>query len=87
MRVVADRAAYREAKRRRECLDFADQMSLAADLAEQFPEVAVGERSTFRAVLLDEYQDTSHAQLVFLRALFGGVHAGGRRGAAADCGR
>ena len=25
-------------------------------------------------VLLDEYQDTSHAQLVLLRALFGGGH-------------
>jgi DNA helicase-2/ATP-dependent DNA helicase PcrA len=69
-------AAYDEAKRRRECLDFADQMSLAADLAELFPEVAATERSTYRAVLLDEYQDTSHAQLVFLRALFGAFHAG-----------
>jgi DNA helicase-2/ATP-dependent DNA helicase PcrA len=68
--------AYREAKRRRECLDFADQMTLAADLAEQFPEVATAERTTYRAVLLDEYQDTSHAQLVFLRALFGDVHRG-----------
>jgi DNA helicase II / ATP-dependent DNA helicase PcrA len=69
-------AAYDEAKRRRECLDFADQMALAADLAEQFPEVAAIERSTYRAVLLDEYQDTSHAQLVFLRALFGAHHRG-----------
>jgi len=67
-------AAYDEAKRRRECLDFADQMALAADLAEKFPEVAATERSTYRAVLLDEYQDTSHAQLVFLRALFGAFH-------------
>jgi DNA helicase II / ATP-dependent DNA helicase PcrA len=69
-------AAYNDAKRRRECLDFADQMSLAADLAEKFPEVGAAERSTYRTVLLDEYQDTSHAQVVFLRALFGGVHAG-----------
>ena len=69
-------AAYDEAKRRRECLDFADQMALAADLAELFPEVAATERSTYRAVLLDEYQDTSHAQLVFLRALFGAFHRG-----------
>ena len=69
-------AAYDEAKRRRECLDFADQMALAADLAEQFPEVAATERATYRAVLLDEYQDTSHAQLVFLRALFGAFHRG-----------
>jgi DNA helicase-2/ATP-dependent DNA helicase PcrA len=66
--------AYREAKRQRECLDFADQMTLAADLAEQFPEVALTERATYRALLLDEFQDTSHAQLVFLRALFGAVH-------------
>ncbi len=67
-------AAYNDAKRRRECLDFADQMALAADLAEAFPEVGAAERSTYRTVLLDEYQDTSHAQVVFLRALFGGVH-------------
>jgi DNA helicase II / ATP-dependent DNA helicase PcrA len=69
-------AAYNDAKRRRECLDFADQMALAADLAEKFPEVGAAERATFRVVLLDEYQDTSHAQVVFLRALFGPVHAG-----------
>ena len=69
-------AAYADAKRRSECLDFADQMALAADLAEEFPEVGAAERSTFRTVLLDEYQDTSHAQVVFLRALFGGVHKG-----------
>ena len=32
------------------------------------------ERARFPVVLLDEYQDTSHAQLVLLRALFGGGH-------------
>ncbi|MDQ1495774.1 MAG: ATP-dependent helicase UvrD/PcrA, partial [Actinomycetota bacterium] len=64
-------SAYGDAKRERESLDFADQMALAADLAEGFPEVGATERATYRAVLLDEYQDTSHAQLVFLRALFG----------------
>ncbi|HET9188707.1 MAG TPA: ATP-dependent helicase, partial [Acidothermaceae bacterium] len=69
-------AEFDAAKRKAEVLDFADQMALAAELADRFPEVAAGERSTFRAVLLDEYQDTSHAQLVFLRALFGPVHAG-----------
>ncbi len=67
-------AAFGAAKRKAEVLDFADQMALAAELADRFPEIAAGERSTFRAVLLDEYQDTSHAQLVFLRALFGPVH-------------
>src|SRR5690606_10232002 len=32
------------------------------------------ERSRFSVVLLDEYQDTSQAQLVLLKSLFGGGH-------------
>ncbi len=54
-------------------VDFGDQMRLAAQLA-GLPEVAAGERDRFRAVLLDEYQDTGHAQIVMLRGLFGGGH-------------
>ena len=70
-------AAYDEAKRRRECLDFADQMALAADLAGAVPRGrARPSGRPIDAVLLDEYQDTSHAQLVFLRALFGAFHPG-----------
>ena len=38
------------------------------------PEVGAGERTRFRVVLLDEYQDTSYAQLTLLGALFGGGH-------------
>ena len=38
------------------------------------PEVGAVERDRFRVVLLDEYQDTSHAQVVLLRSLFGGGH-------------
>ncbi|WP_236795905.1 ATP-dependent DNA helicase [Amycolatopsis sp. GM8] len=64
---------YHRRKRADGALDFADQMSLAAQLAESHPEVARGERDRFGAVLLDEYQDTGHAQRVLLRALFGGV--------------
>ncbi|RCW42833.1 DNA helicase-2/ATP-dependent DNA helicase PcrA [Halopolyspora algeriensis] len=62
-------------KRREAAMDFADQMSLAARLADEHPEVAAGERERFGAVLLDEYQDTGHAQRVLLRALFGGARA------------
>ena len=40
------------------------------------PRSGVIERGRFSVVLLDEYQDTSHAQLVLLRALFGGGHPG-----------
>ncbi|GAA2697695.1 DNA helicase-2 / ATP-dependent DNA helicase PcrA [Actinosynnema pretiosum] len=63
--------AYRARKRRDAVLDFADQMSLAARLAAEHPEVVAGERERYGAVLLDEYQDTGHAQRVLLRALFG----------------
>jgi DNA helicase II / ATP-dependent DNA helicase PcrA len=65
---------YLERKRELEVLDFGDQVALAARLARDVPEVGAGERARYRVVLLDEYQDTSHAQLVLLRALFGGGH-------------
>jgi DNA helicase-2/ATP-dependent DNA helicase PcrA len=63
---------YTELKRRDGVLDFGDQMGIAARLAETHPEVGAAERARFGAVLLDEYQDTGHAQRVLLRALFGG---------------
>ncbi len=65
---------YTEVKAEREVLDFGDQVALAARLAEQAPQVAALERARFGVVLLDEYQDTSHAQLVLLRRLFGDGH-------------
>ncbi|MEV5652124.1 UvrD-helicase domain-containing protein [Nocardia sp. NPDC052254] len=57
--------------RRRGALDFGSQMSLAARLAATHPEVGVAECERFRLVLLDEYQDTGHAQRILLTALFG----------------
>ncbi|KMS65881.1 ATP-dependent helicase [Prauserella rugosa] len=67
--------AYEQRKRAEGALDFADQMSLAAQLAEGHPEVVAGERERYGAVLLDEYQDTGHAQRVLLRSLFGGTES------------
>jgi DNA helicase-2/ATP-dependent DNA helicase PcrA len=64
--------AYGEAKRKEGALDFAEQMALAARLASTQPEVAAGERARYGTALLDEYQDTGHAQRVLLRSLFGG---------------
>ena len=61
---------YQELKRSRDALDFADQMALAATLSQRFPDIGLMERQRFRAVLLDEFQDTSEAQLVLLRHLF-----------------
>lgn len=64
-------AEYARRKRAEAAMDFADQMSFAARLADEHPAVAAGERERYGAVLLDEYQDTGHAQRVLLRALFG----------------
>jgi DNA helicase-2/ATP-dependent DNA helicase PcrA len=66
--------AYRARKRELELLDFGDQVALAAQLARDVPAVGAGERERYRVVLLDEYQDTSHAQVVLLQSLFGGAH-------------
>jgi DNA helicase-2/ATP-dependent DNA helicase PcrA len=68
---------YLELKRSRDALDFADQMALAATLAQRFPDIGSMERQRFRAVLLDEFQDTSEAQLVLLRHLFVAVGESG----------
>ena len=65
---------YVLAKAAREVLDHGDQVALAARIAARHPEVSAAERGRYHVVLLDEYQDTSHAQLVLLRALFGGGH-------------
>ena len=65
---------YVRRKQAREVLDHGDQVALAARIAARHPEVGAAERARYQVVLLDEYQDTSHAQLVLLRALFGGGH-------------
>lgn len=61
---------YARLKRERDLLDFADQMALAARLAAADEQVRELERQRYRVVLLDEYQDTSEAQLVLLASLF-----------------
>ncbi len=67
-------AAYTAAKAAREVVDYGDQMALAARIGSRHPQVGQAERSRYQVVLLDEYQDTSHAQLVLLSSLFGGGH-------------
>ncbi|OZM83676.1 ATP-dependent DNA helicase [Pseudonocardia sp. MH-G8] len=63
--------AFAARKRAERTVDFGDQLAIAARVAAEHPEVGETERATYRAVLLDEYQDTGHAQRVLLRALFG----------------
>lgn len=53
-------------------MDFGTQMAAAARLTSAFPTVGEQLRDRYRVVLLDEYQDTGHAQRVVLSSLFGG---------------
>ncbi|CAM2949371.1 ATP-dependent DNA helicase [Actinomyces slackii] len=63
---------YREHKRRHGLLDFGDQIALACRIAEGSQEVREHLRAQYPAVLLDEFQDTSVAQVRLLSALFAG---------------
>jgi len=67
--------AYRRLKRDLGLMDFSDQIELGARLASEQPDVGALERSRFKVVLLDEYQDTSVAQATMLSRLFGEGHA------------
>uniref|UniRef100_UPI00389AACF6 ATP-dependent helicase n=1 Tax=Mycobacterium sp. HUMS_1102779 TaxID=3383487 RepID=UPI00389AACF6 len=64
--------ALGERMRAAKVLDFGGQMAAAARLAATCPQVGQELRSRYRVVLLDEYQDTGHAQRIALSALFGG---------------
>lgn len=66
---------FAEAKRRRGALDYGDLVALAAQIARDVPEAGSLLRDRYRTVLLDEFQDTSHAQTVLFSQLFGNGHA------------
>lgn len=61
---------YAAAKLARRQLDFGDLVSLAARIAREIPEAGELEREKYKVVLLDEFQDTSHAQMVLFSRLF-----------------
>ncbi len=64
--------ALHERMRAAKVMDFGAQMASAARLAVDCPQVGQDLRGRYRVVLLDEYQDTGHAQRIALSALFGG---------------
>ncbi|GAA4370313.1 ATP-dependent helicase [Paeniglutamicibacter cryotolerans] len=67
--------AYATAKAERGVLDYGDLVALAARIARTVPAAADAERSRFKVVLLDEFQDTSHAQMVLFSCLYAQGHA------------
>jgi DNA helicase-2/ATP-dependent DNA helicase PcrA len=66
--------AFMERRKAAGELSFDDQMSLAADIAQNFEDVGVLERGKYKVVLLDEYQDTSQSQVRMLSSLYGAGH-------------
>ena len=79
--------AYGEYQRRlvaAGAMDFDDLIMNTVFLLQAFPEVAQAYRRRFRHVLVDEYQDTNHAQYILVRELVGHGEAGGHGDGAAD---
>ena len=52
-------------------MDFDDLIAKAVELLQRHPDVRARYRSRFRHVLVDEYQDTNHAQYVLIKELVG----------------
>src|SRR5690625_1479183 len=63
---------YQERLRQAHALDFDDIIMTTVTMLQAFPEIAEHYRRRFRHVLVDEYQDTTHAQYVLIRQLVGG---------------
>ncbi len=66
-------AAYQRRLRQANALDFDDLIMTTVNILQAFPDVAEHYRRRFRHVLVDEYQDTNHAQYVLVRELVGGA--------------
>ena len=62
---------YQQRLRQAHALDFDDLIMTTVHLLQAFPDVAEHYRRRFRHVLVDEYQDTNHAQYVLVRELVG----------------
>ncbi|MFI0898790.1 DNA helicase PcrA [Streptomyces sp. NPDC020983] len=64
-------ALYQARLREANALDFDDIIMTTVNLLQAFPDVAEHYRRRFRHVLVDEYQDTNHAQYTLVRELVG----------------
>ncbi|MGW7688057.1 DNA helicase PcrA [Streptomyces asiaticus] len=62
---------YQARLREANALDFDDIIMTTVNLLQAFPDVAEHYRRRFRHVLVDEYQDTNHAQYTLVRELVG----------------
>ncbi len=66
--------AYGEYQRRlvaAGAMDFDDLIMVTVNMLQAFPDVAAEYRKRFRHIMVDEYQDTNHAQYMLVRELVG----------------
>ncbi|WAC92579.1 DNA helicase PcrA [Mycobacterium sp. Aquia_213] len=69
--VVSVYGEYQRRLRAANALDFDDLIGETVAVLQTFPQIAQYYRRRFRHVLVDEYQDTNHAQYVLVRELVG----------------
>ncbi|MFN6549809.1 DNA helicase PcrA [Mycolicibacterium septicum] len=62
---------YQRRLRAANALDFDDLIGETVGILQAFPQIAQYYRRRFRHILVDEYQDTNHAQYVLVRELVG----------------
>jgi DNA helicase II / ATP-dependent DNA helicase PcrA len=71
-RIIAEvYAEYQRRLRAANALDFDDLIGETVAVLQAFPQIAQYYRRRFRHILVDEYQDTNHAQYVLVRELVG----------------
>ncbi|MGB3686010.1 MAG: DNA helicase PcrA [Ornithinimicrobium sp.] len=68
---------YQQRLRAANALDFDDIIAMTVNVLQAFPAVREHYRRRFRHVLVDEYQDTNHAQYTLIKELVGGEQGPG----------
>jgi DNA helicase-2/ATP-dependent DNA helicase PcrA len=66
-------ARYQQTLTQNKALDFDDLLLNTVRLLREFPDVAAELRQRYQYILIDEYQDTNHAQFVLAHALAAGL--------------
>ena len=61
--------AYQERLKKNNALDFDDILMLLVQIFRTYPEVLEKYQNIFRYIMVDEYQDTNHAQYVLIKML------------------
>ena len=75
--IVADvYAIYQKRLQSANAMDFDDLILKTVQVLQRFPEAKARFRSRFRHILVDEYQDTNHAQYILVRELTGSAQEG-----------